>query len=98
MATVDDLLRGAQLVRNAEAPPRAGMELEHLAAWCSLSRSARRVLDAVPGQGGPRDHAIAECLKRLETRGVRSLAMPEVEADLSSADVLWGEQANSRVG
>lgn len=81
MATIDELLRGAQLVRTADAPPRAGMELEHLAAWKNLARSARRGLDAVPGPMGEAEASIAATLKRLEAAGGRALASQGVEAE-----------------
>ena len=81
MATIDDLLRGAQLVRTIDAPPRAGLELEHFAAWNALARRARRVLDAVRGTPSAADDAISDNLKRLESRGGRALAAGGVEAE-----------------
>ena len=108
MATIDDLLRGAQLVRTIDAPPRAGLELEHLAAWNALARRARRALYAVPGAPSAADYAISDNLKRLESRGARALTAGGVEAEAgilsvalrlgAVADLLADHDLNGMVG
>lgn len=86
-AGIDQLLRGAQLLRPPAAPHSSGTAEELRVGWVALARSAKRALEMVPGGGSRAPASVVVALEKLRRGPGRSEAEASPPGDPAIAAV-----------